>query len=83
MLMSTRHCIIRKFKGNYGAAIQCIDSFILEYTFLTVITFFLLNSSEYEVRFMDFVIGTVAGALMCIARIFISVAVAKGIASCA
>jgi len=82
VLMSTRHVVIKYFGGCYEAWAMCIDSFIIEYAMFIPITVLLLNSEEYEFAWMDFVIGTGAGVIICIGRIGISVAVQKGIASC-
>lgn len=83
VFMSTKHVIIRKFKGSYGAISQSIDGFILEYLMFSVITVLLLTTDddEYEFRWMDMLVATGAGLLMCLGRTFIAIAVQKGTAA--
>lgn len=83
VLMSSKHVIIRKYKGNYDAFSQAVDSSVLEYGAFTFIFIFLVNSEDYQFTWSDFWIGTGAGILLQIARVFIAIAVSQGIASCA
>ena len=83
LLMSTKHVVIRKYKGNYDAVTQSIDSFIPEYFVLSCITWFLLQHPSYEFTWTSFAIGTFAGILMSIGRILIAIAISEGIAAAA
>lgn len=74
-LMSTKHVIIRKFKGNYDAVSQSIDGFILEYALFSFITILLVNDVNYTFRWVDLAVGTAAGILMCFGRGFVAIAV--------
>lgn len=73
--MTTKHVVIRKFKGNYGAIAQAIDGYILEYFLFSMITIVLVNDPIYTFRWADLGVGMAAGVLMCIGRALLAKAV--------
>ena len=78
ILMSTRHFFIRLYKANYSGVDMGIDGSIVEF-FLFIFLLFPL-SSEMNVEWRDIAIGSVAGCLICLGRVFISIGVSVGLA---
>ena len=79
--MTTKHLFIKNFKKSYSGVDLGIDSTIFE---LLIFTFFLIplvQREDFQPDTGEIIIGSVAGCLMSLGRIFISVAVAEGLAA--
>lgn len=50
-LMSTKHVIIRMFKGNYDPISQAIDGILIESFLYSIIAFFLLQDPNFDFTF--------------------------------
>ena len=78
--MSSKHMLIRCYKGGYSAFDQAVDSAILEAVALSCFLFPLLKHPDFTFEWTDLAWGALAGSLMTAGRILIAIAVAEGIA---
>ena len=78
--MSTKHVIIRMFKGNYDPISQAIDGILIESFLYSIIALFLLKDPNFDFTFQVFLTGTLSGCLRFTSVVLISIAVAVGLA---
>ena len=81
MFMSTKHLFVRMYKKNYSGLDQGIDSSILEFALYMFFFIPLSQNADFEIGFREILIGGVAGCLICLGRIFISIGVSVGLAA--
>jgi len=80
LLMSTKHLFIRLYKSNYSGVDQGIDTSMIEFGLYMLLFIPLLNNPEVNLTYTDMLIGGIAGCLVALGRILISVAVSIGLA---
>jgi len=80
MAMSTKHLFIRLYKSFYSGLDLGVDATIFEFIICWFILIPLLQDPEFEYGWYEVIIGSIAGALVALGRIFISVAVSEGLA---
>ena len=78
-LMSLKHLFIRLFKSNYSGVDMGVDSSLLEYAILCL--FLIPLSNELDIGWKELGIGCVAGILICLGRILISITISIGLAA--
>ena len=78
ILMSSKHFIIKVFKGNYSGVDQGIDASLIEFF---IMSFLLIPlSDKLDIGWKELAIGGIAGVLICTSRICISIGVSLGLA---
>ena len=78
--MSTKHLIIRVFKGNYSGFDQAFDSAILEGILQCFLFPSLLNHPDFTFEWTDLARGSLAAFFITVGRILIAEAISVGIA---
>jgi len=79
-VVSTQHFLIRKFKPQYHGIEQALDAAVIEFFVLTMFLIPLSGNVEFTITWNDIGLGTAAGMLMCLGRIFVTIGVAVGLA---
>lgn len=79
-VVSTQHFLIRKFKPSYDGIEQALDASVIEFFVLTLFLIPLSDNSSFTIEWVDIAMGTAAGLLMCLGRIFVTIGVAVGLA---
>ena len=79
-VVSTQHFLIRKFKPQYNGIEQALDAAVIEFFVLSMFLIPLSNNPDFNITWRDIGIGTAAGLLMCLGRIFVTIGVAVGLA---
>jgi hypothetical protein len=78
--MSTKHVIIRMYKGNYDPMSQAIDGVLIESVIYSVIACFLIQDPNFNFTFQIFLTGTLGSCLRGTAVVLIAIAVGVGLA---
>lgn len=81
-VVSTQHFLIRKYKPQYNGISQALDAAILEFLILTcfLIPLSQNDTDDFTITWEDLGFGFIAGMLMCLGRIFVTIGVAVGLA---
>ena len=79
-VVSTQHFLIRKYKPQYDGISQALDAAILEFLVLTFFLIPLSNNPDFTITWKDLGLGMIAGLLMCLGRVFVTIGVAVGLA---
>ena len=79
-VVSTQHYLIRKFKPQYNGIEQALDAAVIEFFVLTLFLIPLSNNADFTITWEAVGYGTLAGLLMCLGRIFVTIGVAVGLA---
>ena len=83
LTLCTKDCVLRRWNTCYDAVSQTIDAYFIEDAGMSLIFIYLVMSPDYTLTMNDLLVGTAAGMLINIARIFMGLSVSKGIGSCA
>ena len=78
IFMSTKHYFIRQYKSNYPGVDMGIDSGLIEFMIFSILLIPLRDNFAYT--WTDLLIGSIAGILGCLGRIFIAIGISVGIA---
>ena len=79
-VVSTQHFLIRKYKPQYDGVEQALDAAVIEFFVLTLFLIPLSGNTEFTITMNDIWLGGLAGLLMCLGRIFVTIGVAVGLA---
>ena len=77
--MSLKHLFIRLFKSNYSGVDMGIDAGLAEFALFCIFLYPL--SQEMTIGWREIGIGSAAGTLICLGRIFISIGISTGLAA--
>ena len=80
VFMSIKHLFIRLYKANYSGLDMGVDATMFEFA-ICCFFWFPLSSTDFRPDLTQVIIGIIAGCLMSLARVFISVAVSIGLAA--
>ena len=79
-VVSTQHFLIRKYKPQYDGIEQALDAAVIEFFVLSMFLIPLSGNPDFTITMNDIWLGTAAGLLMCLGRIFVTIGVAVGLA---
>lgn len=79
-VVSTQHFLIRKYKPQYDGIEQALDAAVIEFFVLSLFLIPLSGNADFTITMNDIWLGTAAGLLMCLGRIFVTIGVAVGLA---
>ena len=80
--MSTKHVFIKLYKGFYSGADLGVDATIFEFSICCFLLIPLLSEeADFEYGPKEVIVGSIAGMLVALGRVFISIAVSAGLAA--
>ena len=79
--MSTKHVFIKLYKSFYSGVDLGVDATIFEFLICTFFLIPLLQEPDFEYGQKEIIVGSIAGMLVALGRVFISIGVSEGLAA--